>query len=112
MEAKIEEPYFNKNLKLNQRYQINSEKDDDDHNDDNINFQTEKIIIRKIIVECCDQLIMRKDNYAYFVIQNGTSHDNGSKTLEKRELTKILKFSKRNSKRDKKRKLLPFCPSN
>ena len=63
-----------------------------------INSQTEKIITRKDIVECRDQLTTRKDNYAYFVTTNGNPRDNGSKTLEKRET--------------KKRKLLPFCTSN
>ena len=75
------------------RCQINSEKDDNHHNDDNrpppgsppINSQTENIITRKHIVECRDQLTMRKDNYAYFVTTNGTPLDNGLKTLEKRE---------------------------
>ena len=93
MEEKFEEPYFNENLKLNRRSQMNSEKNENDHDDYNrpppepppINFQTEKIITRKNIVECRDQLTMRKDNYAYFVTTNGTPRDNGSKTLEKRE---------------------------
>ena len=40
--------------------------------------------MNKNIVECRDQLAMRKDNYAYFVSTNGTPRDNGSKTLEKR----------------------------
>ena len=35
-EEKFEEPYFNKNLKLNPRYQIIFVKDDDNHNDDNL----------------------------------------------------------------------------
>ena len=34
---------------------------------------------------------MRKDNYAYFVTTNGTTRDNGSKTLEKRETSQKLK---------------------
>ena len=37
------------------------------------------------MVECRDQLTMRKDTYAYFVTTNGTPLDNGSKILEKRE---------------------------
>ena len=67
-------------MKLNRKSQINSEKNDNDHDDYNrppseappINSQTEKIITRKNIVECSDQLTMRKDNYAYFVTTNGT----------------------------------------
>ena len=94
MEEKFEEPYFNENLNLNRRFQINSEKDDNYHNDDNrpppepppINSQTEKILMNKNIVKCRDQLTMRRDNYAYFVIKNGTPRDNGSKTLEKPEI--------------------------
>ena len=71
LEEKFEEPYFKENLKLNRRLQINSKKDDNHHNDDNrpppepppINFEIEKIITRKNIFECCDQLTMHKDNY-------------------------------------------------
>ena len=48
-------------------------------------IKTEKIITRKNLVECRNQLTMRKDNYAYFVTTNGTPRDSGSKTLEKRE---------------------------
>ena len=66
-------PYFNENLKLNQRYQMKSEKDDDDNCDDNlppqepppINFETEKVITRKNMVEFRNQLTMQKDNHAY-----------------------------------------------
>ena len=80
-------------MKLNRRSQINSGKNDNDHDNCNrpppepppINSQTGKIITRKNVVECRDQLTMRKDNYAYFVTKNGTPRDNGSKTLEKRE---------------------------
>ena len=60
----MEEPYFKGNSKRNRRSQINSGKNDNDHNDCNrpppepppINSQTGKIITRKNIVECCDQL--------------------------------------------------------
>ena len=38
---------------------------------------TRKILTNKNIVECCDQLTMRKDNYVYFVTTNETSRDNG-----------------------------------
>ena len=38
---------------------------------------------------------MCKDNYAYFVSTNGTPRDNGSKTLEKRELYQNLKIYKK-----------------
>ena len=93
LEEKFEDPHFKENLKRNRRSQINSAKNDNDHDDYNrplpvpppINSQTEKIITRKNLVECRDQLTMRKDNYAYFVTTNGTLRDNGSKTLEKRE---------------------------
>ena len=40
--------------------------------------------MNKNIVECRDQLTMRKDNYVYFVVTNGNLRDNGSKRLEKR----------------------------
>ena len=36
------------------------------------------------VVECRDQMIMRKDNYVYFLSSDGTPRDNGSKSLEKR----------------------------
>ena len=93
MKEKFEEPYFKENLKLTRRSQINSGKNDNDHHNYNhpplepppINSQTKKIITRKNLVECRDQLTIRKDNYAYFVTTNGTPRDNGSKTLEKRE---------------------------
>ena len=93
LEEKFDEPYFNVNLKLNRRSRMNSEKNENDHDDYNrpppepppINSQTEKIITRKYIVQCHDQLTMRKDNYAYFVTTNGTPRDNGSNTLEQRE---------------------------
>ena len=38
---------------------------------------------QKNIIECRDQLTMRKDNYAYFVCNKGELHDVGSKLLEK-----------------------------
>ena len=41
--------------------------------------------MNKNIVDCRDQLAMRKYNYAYFVATNGTPREKGSKTLEKRE---------------------------
>ena len=34
LEKMFKEPYFNENFKLSTKYQIKSEKDDDDHNDD------------------------------------------------------------------------------
>ena len=40
--------------------------------------------MNKNIVECRDQLMMRKDNYVYCVATNGIPRDNGSKSLEKR----------------------------
>ena len=42
--------------------------------------------MNKNIVECRDQLTMRKDNYVYFVTTNGIPRDNGSKNLEKRRI--------------------------
>ena len=85
MEEEFEEPYFKENLKLNRRSQINSEKNDNNHDDYNrprpelphINSQTENVVTRKNIVGCRDQLTMRKDNYTYFVTTNGTPRDNG-----------------------------------
>ena len=111
MKEKFEEPYFNENLKLNRRSQINSGKNNNDHDNYNrpppepppINSQTEKIITRKNLVECRDQLTLRKDNYAYFVTTNGTPRDNGSKTLEKREtLSKFKNLQKGIAKEIKK----------
>ena len=43
------------------------------------------------IVECRDQLTMRKDNYACFVTTNGIPLDNGSKTLGKRKTSPKFK---------------------
>ncbi|XP_043475954.1 uncharacterized protein LOC122507359 [Leptopilina heterotoma] len=40
----------------------------------------------KILIECRDQLTMRKDNYLYFVSTNGTPLDNGSKSLTKKSI--------------------------
>ena len=40
---------------------------------------TKQILINKNIVECRDQLTMRKDNYAYFIATNRIPSDNGSK---------------------------------
>ena len=40
--------------------------------------------MNKYIVECRDQLTMRKNNYVYFVTTNGNLRDNGSKSLDKR----------------------------
>ena len=93
LEEEFEEPYFEENLWLNRRSQINSEKIDNDHDNYNrppsepppINSQREKIITRKNLLQCRDQLTMQKDNYTYFVTTNGTPRDNGSKTFEKRE---------------------------
>ena len=100
LEDKFEEPYFEENLKLNRRYQISSEKDDDDHNDDNRpppelpppnSKSNRQILMNRNIVECRDQLTMRKDKYAYFVTTNETPRDNGSRTLEKRETSPEFK---------------------
>ena len=105
-------------MKLNPRFQKYSEKDDNHNNDDNrpppepppINSQTEKIITRENIVECRDQLTMRKDNYAYFVTTNGTPLGNGSKTLEKREyLPKFKHIQKGIAKGIKKRNYYYFA---
>ena len=38
---------------------------------------------QKNIIECRDQLAMRKDNYAYFVSNKGEPRDIGSKLFEK-----------------------------
>ena len=38
---------------------------------------TRQILTNKNIVECRDQLTIRKDNYVYFVTTNGTPRDNG-----------------------------------
>ena len=89
----FDEPYFKAYLKLNRRNQINYEEDENDHKDDNRpppeppppnSKSTRQILMNRKIVECRDQLTMRKNNHAYFVTTNGTPRDNGSKTLEKR----------------------------
>ena len=36
---------------------------------------------QKNVTECRDQLPMRRDNYAYFIITNGEPHDIGAKLL-------------------------------
>ena len=101
------------NLELNRRSPINSEKIDNDHDNYNrpppepppINTQTEKIITRKNLVECRDQLTMLKGNDAYFVTTNGTPRDNGTKTLGKREiLPKFKNLQKGIAKLEKKPK--------
>ena len=110
---------FEDNMKLNRGYQIDSENDDNDHNDDsrpppvppppNSKSNTQ-ILMNKSIVECHDQLTMRKDNYAYFVTTNGTPCDDGSKTLEKREtLPKFKKLQKGIAKEIKKRNYCNFA---
>ena len=69
--------------------------------------------MNKNIVECRDQLTMRKDNYVYFVTKNGNPRDNGSRSLEKRgTLPKLKNLQEGNSERNKKRKLLSFCSSH
>ena len=54
---------------------MNFKKDDNDHNGDNRpppepppsnSKSTRKILLNKNIVDCRDQLSMRKDNHAYF----------------------------------------------
>ena len=106
-------------MKLNQRSQINSEKNYNDHDDYNrpppesppINSRTEKITTRKNIVECRDQLTMRKDNYAYFFTTNENPRDNGTKTLEKREtLPKFKNLQKGIAKETKKGNYYYFAP--
>ena len=98
-------------MELNGRSQINSGINNNVHDNYNrpppeptsINSQTEKLITRKNIVECRDQLTMRKDNYAYFVSTNGTPRDDGSKTLEKRQtLPKFKNLQKGIAKETKK----------
>ena len=59
--------------------------------------------MNKNIVECRDQLTMRKDNYVYFVTTNGNPRDNGSKNLEKRgTLPKFKNLQKGTAKEIKK----------
>ena len=38
--------------------------------------------MKRNLVECCDQLTMRKDNYAYFVTKNGTPRETDQKLLK------------------------------
>ena len=74
-------------------------------NSDNGNFTKEKpppepppdqpstselFMTQKNIIECRDQLTMRKDNHAYFVTNEGEPREVGSKLLEK--CGKLLKF--------------------
>ena len=59
--------------------------------------------MNKNIVECCDQLTMRKDNYVYFVTTNKISRDNGSNSLERRvTLPKFKNLQKGTAKEIKK----------
>ena len=59
--------------------------------------------MNKNIVECRDQLTMRKDNYVYFVTTNGNPRDNGSRSLEKRgTLPKFKNLQKGTAKEIKK----------
>ena len=59
--------------------------------------------MNKNIVECRDQLTMRKNNYIYFVTTNGTPRDNGSKSLKKRgNLRKFKTLQKKTAKQIKK----------
>ena len=112
MEEGFEEPYFEKNLKLNRKSQINSEKNYNDH--DNYNRpppelpppnskSTRQILMNKNIVQCRDQLTIRKDNYVYFVTTNGIPRDNGSRSLEQRgTLPKFKNLQKGTAKEIKK----------
>ena len=52
---------------------------------------TRQILMNKNIVECRDQLTMRKDNYVYVVTTNEIFRGNGSKTLVKRGSLSIFK---------------------
>ena len=68
--------------------------------------------MNKSIVECRDQLTMRKDNYVYFVTINGIPRDNVSKTLEKcGTLPKLKNLQKGIAKEIKKRNYYHFAPS-
>ena len=68
--------------------------------------------MNKNIGECRDQLRMRKDNDVYFVITNGTSRDNGSKTLQKRgTLLKLKNLQKATAKEIKKENYCHFALS-
>ena len=59
--------------------------------------------MNKNIVECRDQLTMRKDNYVYFVTTNETPRVNKSKTLKKRgTLPKFTNSQKGTAKEIKK----------
>ena len=44
----------------------------------------ENVNERRNVVECRNQLTMRRDNYVYFLSTDGTPRDNGSKSLERR----------------------------
>ena len=66
--------------------------------------------MNKNIVECHDQLTIRKDNYVYFVKTNETLRDNGSKSLEKRgTLPKFKSLQKRTAKKIKKENYYHFA---
>ena len=59
--------------------------------------------MNKNIVECHDQLTVRKDNYVYFVTTNGILRDNSSKSLGKHgTLPKLKNLQKRTAKEIKK----------
>ena len=61
----------------------------------------------KNIVECRDQLTMRKDNYVQFVTTNGNPRDIGSKSLDKRgTLPKFKNLQKGTAKEKLKKETL------
>ena len=92
----IEDIFNERNSKINKNRQIETRENLE--NDNNSEFEenrpppeppptksksTRQIWMNKNIVECRDQLTMRKDNYVYFVTTNGNPRDNGSKSLKK-----------------------------
>ena len=98
--SSIEEIFENKNIEdtfneqsseINKNQQIKTKENLE--NDNNLEFKenrpppespplnlksTRQILMNKNIVECHDQLTMRKDNYVYFVTTTGNPRDNGS----------------------------------
>ena len=88
----VEDTFNEQNSKINKKQQIETRENVDNYN--NSEFEENRpppeplppnskfirhILMNKNIVECRDQLTMRKDNYVYFVTTSGTPRNNGSK---------------------------------
>ena len=104
----IEDTFNEQSSEINKKQQIKTMENLE--NDNNSEFEenrpppvppppnsksTRQILTNKNIVECRDQLTMRKHNYVYFVTTNGIPRDNGSKSPENVEPYQNLKTYRR-----------------